>query len=107
MKHVSLLVVFAVALSGCASLRHADGTVNVPVVLADAQWGLAEACSVEWVPAVECTFGIDALTAAQAIAANDRPGFRAAVKQSLVDAEARLSADSRLRPYLDVAIALL
>lgn len=94
-------------LSACATLRHADGTLNVPILLADAQWGLTEACSVEWVALDACTFGMDVLTAAQDIAASNLRGTEAAVRQSLVDAEAKLAPDSRLRPYLDAVIVLL
>ena len=102
----SLATCIGLAIS-CASLRKADGSLNVPLILSDAQWGIAEACSQQWLPADACAFAGDALNTAQAIAAKNLPGAEKAVRQSLVDAEAKLPATSRLRPYLDAIIVLL
>lgn len=106
MKYL-VVVLLACALSACATLRHADGSLNVSVILSDAQWGIVEACSVEWLPADACTFGLDVVTAAEDIAASNLKGTAVAVRQLLVDSEAKLAPGSRLRPYLDAVIALL
>lgn len=102
-----VVLVLACALTACATLHRTDGSLNVPVILSDAQWGLVEACSVEWLPADACTFGLDILTAAEDIAASNLKGSEVAVRQLLVDAETKLPPPSRLRPYLDAVIALL
>ena len=101
------IVTLCLALSSCASLNRPDGSLNVPLLLTDMQFSIAEACSVQWLPADACTLGTDILTTAQAVAAKDPGAAAMAVRQSLVDAEATLPAASRLRPYLDVVIALL
>lgn len=98
------LVGLCVLCASCATLRHADGTLDVPAIIEDGRFGLLEACSVEWVPADACTFGLDAFSIAQA--SNLQDG-EVAARRSLVDAESKLASDSRLRPYLDVVIVLL
>ena len=102
-----LVVLFALSLSSCASLHTPSGSLNVPLLLTDMQFSIAEACSVQWLAPDVCVLGMDVMTTAQAVAAKNPSAAAVAVRKSLVDAEARLSADSRLRPYLDVLIALL
>jgi hypothetical protein len=102
-----LIVLLAALAVGCASLRQANGNLNVIQLITDAQWGLYSACVAQWVPPDGCTFGSDALTLAATIAAKNQPGAQAAVRQSLLDAEAKLPADSRVRPYLDWLIVAL
>ena len=101
------IVTLCLALSSCASLNRPAGSLNVPLLLTDMQFSVTEACSVQWLAPDVCTVGLDILTAAQAVAAKNPGAAAVAVHQSLVDAEATLPAASRLRPYLDVIIALL
>lgn len=105
MKAWLLLGVFA--FGSCASLRNPNGSVNYPLLIADMQFSITEACSVEWLPPTVCVLGMDILTSAQAAAAGNTHEAGVAARQSLVDAEAKLPTTSRLRPYLDVLIALL
>lgn len=109
LKSLGLLALVLVALvsSACATFRNNNGSVNVQGILSDARWGLTAACDVQWVPADACTIGLDALTTAGVIAENNPANSGRAVRQSLVDVEGLLPADSRLRPYLDAAIVLL
>jgi hypothetical protein len=93
--------------SGCASLHNPNGSINVSQVLNDARWGVMEACDVQWLTATDCTFAVDAFTLADGIVAQNLIGSAVAVRQLLMDAEAKLPAASRLRPYLDAVIALL
>lgn len=108
-KKLPVVLLAAALLSGisCASLRRPNGSFNYPLLLTDMQYSLTEACSVEWLPPTVCVLGIDILTEAEALAAGNTHSAGVAARQSLVDAEAQLSAGSRLRPYLDVLIALL
>ncbi len=101
------IVAVSLALSGCATLHNPNGSLNVPLLLTDMQFSLAEACSVEWLQPAACVLGLDILTTAQAVAAKNHGASAVAVRQSLVDAETTLPAASRLRPYLDVLITLL
>ncbi len=101
------IIALCLALSCCATLHRPDGSLNVPLLLTDMQFSLSEACSVEWLQPAACVLGLDILTTAQAVAAKNPGASAVAVRQSLVDAEATLPAASRLRPYLDVLIALL
>ncbi len=103
-----VLLAAALGLSACASLpRHPDGSLNVPVLLTWTQDGINVGCADQWLPADVCTFGTDAVRTAQAIAAKQPADIQAAVKASLLDSEAKLHADSRLRPYFDWVIAVL
>jgi hypothetical protein len=106
MKRI-LLVGLCLSFVGCASLRQADGTLNVVQILDDGSWGLSAACSQLWVPADACVFGQDAIAVARDAAMKNRPMAVLAARQALLDAEAKLPASSRLRPYLDALVALL
>jgi hypothetical protein len=99
MKRLILALVLSTTV-GCASLRQANGSLNIVALVTDAQWSLLAACSQQWVPPDGCLFGQDALTAAAAIAAKNQPGALLAVRQSLSDALAKLPAEARVRPYL-------
>lgn len=106
MRRLALAGVLLLSL-GCASLRQANGSLNIVGLITDAQWGLLAACAQQWVPPDGCTFGTDALTTASAIAAKNAPGTQAAVRQSLLDAEAKLPPESRVRPYLNWLLVAL
>ena len=103
----TLLLMLALISASCATLHNPNGSLNVPVLLTDMQFSIAEACSVQWLPPDACVLGMDILTTAQAVAAKNPGAAAVDVRKSLVDAEATLPAASRLRPYLDVVIALL
>jgi hypothetical protein len=94
-------------MSACASLHHPNGSLNYPLLITDMQFSVTEACSVEYLPPTLCVLGMDILIGAQAAASGNTHAAGVAARQSLVDAEAHLPPDSRLRPYLDVLIALL
>ncbi len=83
------------------------GSSKVAQILNDARWGLMAGCASTWVPPDACTIGFDALTLADGIVASHPGNTGPAVRQLLVDVEARLPVDSRLRPYLDAIIILL
>ncbi len=100
------LIVLALVLSitwGCGL----GGSSKVATILNDARWGLMAACASTWVPADDCAIGFDALTLADGIVASHPGNTGPAVRQLLVDVEMKLTADNRLRPYLDAIIALL
>lgn len=101
------LLVGVLVFGSCASLRNPNGSVNYPLLIADMQFSVTEACSVEWLPPTVCVLGMDILISAQAAAAGNTHDAGVAARKSIVDAEAQLPATSRLRPYLDVLIALL
>ncbi len=102
-----LILLALVGSLGCATLRQSNGSLNIPLILSDAQWGVSAACSQLWLTPDACTFATDALNVAQSIAVRNLTGGEKAVRQSLVDTEAKLPSDSRVRPYLDAVIALL
>ncbi len=103
---VLLLVVLLVS-SACASLKNPNGSINVAQILNDARWGIMAACSAEYLQPADCTLAEDSLTLADGIVAQNLGAVGPAVRQLLVTVEARLPADSRLRPYLDAIVALL
>lgn len=107
MRQCGFALVVALTFSGCASLRYADGTLNVPMIISDARWGVLEACTVQWLQPDVCTITLDALTTADAVAAKNLPNTGAAVRQVLIDIVAKLSPTSRARPYLTAIIVIL
>lgn len=109
LKSLSLiaLVLLGLVVSACATLRNADGSINVHQVISDARFGLESACDQLWVPADACRIGLNAFTTADAIVSKNLPESARSVRLILVEVEAKLSADNRLRPYLDGAILLL
>lgn len=106
MKHV-LIICFALLLSSCAALHRPDGTVNTSVILADARWGVLQACDELWLSTEQCAFASNLLSLADSIAAPNLKGSEVAVRGLIVQWEAKLPVESRLRPYLDAVIALL
>ncbi len=100
MKRIALVLIL-VATTGCASLRQANGSLNYLALISDAQWGVLAACSQQWLNAESCTYATDALTLASTIVSRNQPGAVLAARQSLIDAEAKLPVDSRIRPFID------
>jgi len=109
MKRLSLCLVLLVSLSACATLHDryhfADGRWNVTQIVSDAGFGLQEGCQVGWVPADVCTLGNDTLAILNGFAAQQVPV--PAIRQALVDIEAKWPADSKLRAYFDWILLLL
>ncbi len=88
---------------GCASLQHKTPAERAQIVLTDAEWGISAACSQEWLTPDVCTFGLDALRGARAAVSKDPMLAVAVATQTINDLEAKLSATSRLRIYLEAA----
>ena len=104
MKTLRSLVLIVAALScACASLKTADGKLNVPVLLQDAGYGIELDCAIGTDALAQnvCTFGRDGLAAAQAAYAKDPASGQAAVKQVLIDL---VGAEPQLGAYLTYVI---
>lgn len=97
---LALLVVGA-----CATLRTSSGSVNWPVILTDAQFGIQAACSQNWLTSADCSIASDAITTTQAVIAKNPSNVKSAVHQTLTDVEATLPTTSKVRDYLDWVIA--
>lgn len=102
-----LLIVLLVAGAACATLPPATGSLNVAQILNDARWGVMAACDAPYLSPDDCTLTEEALTVADGIVAQNLSRVGPSVRQLLVTVEARLPADSRVRPYLDAIITLL
>jgi hypothetical protein len=87
--------------SACATFppRNPDGSLNVPVLLTYAQYGIDADCQLGsgGLATDVCTFGTDILTLAKSKDPKD-------VKKVLVDAETK---QPKIAPYIDWLIALL
>jgi hypothetical protein len=90
---------------GCSAIQTVPH--DLESLLNDFQWSISEACSQEYLPQPVCTYGYDALLLARGVISSDIHASEIAVRKSLIDSENLLVADSRLRPYFDVLIALL
>ena len=101
---VAGVIALSILGSGCSL---GGGNHGIAQILNDARWGLMAACQTTWVPADDCAIGFDALTLADGIVASTPGNTKPAVRQLLIDTEAKLGASNRLRPYLDAVIALL
>ena len=79
---------------------------DLPTLLTWAQYGIDADCNFGKgaLAADVCTFGTDAITAAQAAYAKDPTTGVAAVKKILVDAETR---QPKIAPYIDWLVAKL
>jgi hypothetical protein len=97
---IVLILLLAIGTLACS-------TPNTAKVLSDMRFGVAEACAVEWLTPDACTYFNDTLNIADALVVQNVPNAGSAVRQTLADAEAKLPATSRLRPYFDVMITLL
>ena len=98
-----LVAVFAVS---CASLKTADGTLNIPELLRYADYGIAADCALgsSTLAADICTFGTDGIATARAAYDRNPATGAAAVKQTLVDLEAR---HPKVKPYTHWLVELL
>lgn len=98
MKKLILPLLFALTLTGCATLglKNPDGSVNVPQLLTYAQDGIDADCALGINPDV-CTFGTDTLNLAKDKSPAD-------VKQILLDAEVKFPV---IKPYVDFVVQLI
>lgn len=91
MKKICLALVFTI---GCASLPTVK--FNWATLIADAQFGVTEACSQNWIPVNACTLITDALTAASAAIAKDPSMAQAIISKIITDIEAILQNRSNI-----------
>src|SRR5437660_12873087 len=82
---------------------------TLPQILVAIKDSLNEAHSQEWLNETEYTFATDAISTAQAFALSNmnKEDKKTAVVKDLVDAEAKIPSDSKIRPYFDWAIKLI
>ena len=102
-----LLLVVVLACSAC-HLSQPLTKAQVQTILVDAGYGVEVGCVAQWLDTPTCALAhriLDDAQLAVSIAATN--GWQTAAKAVLTDEESRLSADSKLRPYIDAAIILL
>lgn len=80
---------------------------QVVTFITDARFGVDFACMSGWLEPPVCSVGQRGLDDALAAARSASSGWQAAAKAVLVTEEARLSPDSKIRPYFDAVISLL
>jgi hypothetical protein len=105
LRKIAVFIFLLLTSTGCATLQ--TKPIDLQALLNDFQWSISAACSQEYLPVDVCTFGTDALLLARGFITKDIHASEVAVRQSLIDSELKLPSDSRLRPYLDVLIAIL
>ncbi len=97
----TLLALALVVTSACATFppKNSDGTVNIPVLLDYAQYGIDADCKfgAGALAADICTFGTDTITLAKSNDAKD-------VRPLLVAAEAKVP---KIKPYIDFVLQYL
>jgi hypothetical protein len=102
-----VLVSLCLVLVSCATLRRADHSINWPVILSDAQFGISAACSQEWLNATDCTIATDAITTTQAAIAKAPPSeIKGDVHVTLGAIVAKLPAGSKVTDFLLYVVAL-
>ena len=99
------LTLSLLSIVSCSSIQIKP--LSLEALLNDFQWSISAACSQEYLTVDVCKFGEDALLLARGVITKDVHASEVAVRQSLLDSEAKLPVDSKLRPYLNVLIALL
>jgi hypothetical protein len=100
------LVVIALAISAC-HLSHPLTQAQVQTFISEAHDGVTYSCDVQWLQPPVCVVALRILDDAQAATIGLTSGWQAAAKAVLIKEEALLTADSRIRPYLDAVISLL
>ncbi len=100
-----------VTLSGCALVTKIKSqpttSQQVLTILSDAQWGVSAAHDQLWLSDTDYTYAEQVLAGAVDAVSASGSGYAAVAKMALLDVEAALPADSRLRPYFDAAVILL
>jgi hypothetical protein len=103
---ICLLPLLFTLFAGC-HLSHPLTQAQVLTFISEAEFGVAAGCAAEWLEPPVCAVGHRVLNDARVAAENAPSGWQQAAKAVLVDEEARLSPDSKLRPYFDAVISLL
>lgn len=111
LKRSVLLALLAVFLgsAGCGTkLPTPQTAAQVLTILTDARYGVDVGCTAEWLEPPVCVVAYRILDDAHlALLEAATNGWAPAAKAVLITEEGRLSPGSKLRPYLDAAIALL
>ena len=102
MKYI-ISIVLLLSITSCATLRTASGSLNWPVLVLDAQWGIVAACDSELFPKDECDIIKNSFDALLSALSNDMTKAAGYVSSALKVLEARIPAT---KPYLDWLIAL-
>lgn len=105
-RRLALVLVAALALSNC-HLAHPLTQAQVITIVTDAGFGVSVGCTAGWLEPPVCAVAQRVLFDARTAAESATSGWQAAAKAVLVTEEQRLDPDSKLRPYIDAAIALL
>ena len=101
------IVALALTLFAGCHTAHPLTRAQVLAIISDAGFGVSVGCDAEWLEPPVCAVARRVLDDARLAAVNSVDGWQAAAKAVLVSEEARLSADSKIRPYVDVVISLL
>jgi hypothetical protein len=105
-RRTLIALTLAASLGGC-HLAHPLTQAQVVTILTDAGFGVGIGCGAGWLEPPVCDVAKRVLLDARLAAESATSGWQAAAKAVLVSEEARLSPDSKLRPYFDAAIILL
>lgn len=108
----ALILVLALGLAGCASLkahdpfRNPDGTLDVMKILQYVQYGIEADCSFGQSALTDriCTYGKPAIAAAMAVVNRDPTGAINATRQALQLLETQIP---EVVPYVDWALKIL
>jgi hypothetical protein len=101
------ILALTLTLFAACHLSHPLTQAQVLRIISDAGWGVEVGCVAEWLEPPVCDTARRVLADARTAAENAVNGWQAAAKAVLVNEEANLPADSKLRPYFDAVIALL
>lgn len=106
MKRLLLPSLLALSLTGCFTPHHLS-PAEVLAIFDAAQWGVKEAVTLEYLTPQDGQLFADVVATVQAAISQNPSAAIAAGKKAATDAEVKLPADSKLRPYIDAALALL
>lgn len=106
MKHTALILALVCSLSACRLPKQLTQAQTLTII-ADTLYGVDLACYSEWLDGPACLVVYHILNDATALIIGLQHGWQSAAKAVLVREEGLLPAESRIRPYLDAAIALL
>lgn len=106
MRTRCLPVMWAVMIAACASWPTLTPQQKTLRILDDAGWGIAAACSEEWLSANQCIIAEDILTAARAAAGNNPQAALPAAQRVIADFDMKLPADSRLHAFFQYILKI-
>lgn len=108
MKFLTIPILIFAFSTGCVHRTPGPLTpTEVTVIFEAAQWGVQEAVSLEYLSTSDGRLFSDIVSTVQSVIAKNPSGAVAAGKAALSEAEMKLPVDSKLRPYIDGALALL